>query len=131
MDELTLLAQARAASLEVRADGEFLVIRGPRSAEALALALRDHKPEIMALLTRDNAEVAWREAAFRAAIPARGPIWPLRLRNTPFCDTPGHCSLCGDALVPPLPRFPRCRPCIAALTLALDETREGVGGVMG
>lgn len=36
MDGLTLLAEARAAGLEVRAEGDRLVIRGPRKAEALA-----------------------------------------------------------------------------------------------
>jgi hypothetical protein len=125
LDGLLLIAQARAAGLEVRADGERLVIRGPRVAEALALALRDRKPEIMALLSRGAAEVQWREAAFRQRIRPTGPIWPPRIRNTPLTDTPGHCSLCGDVLVPPLPRFPRCQPCVRALWLALNATREG------
>lgn len=36
MDGVTLLAQARAAGLAVRTDGEHLIVRGPRTAEALA-----------------------------------------------------------------------------------------------
>lgn len=87
---------------------------------------------------REDAEVAWRVAAFRAAIPAHGPIWPPKLRHCPETDTPGHCSLCGDALVardlhdlPPqsAPRFPRCQLCVAALWLALTDVRERDGGV--
>jgi hypothetical protein len=72
------------------------------------------------------ADIAWRVVAFRAVIPARGPIWPPRIRNTPLCDTPGHCSLCGDALpVEPAPRFPRCAPCVRALWLALNACAKG------
>lgn len=36
MDAIALLEQAHASGLTVRADGERLVVRGPRSAEALA-----------------------------------------------------------------------------------------------
>jgi hypothetical protein len=72
-------------------------------------------------------EIAWRAAAFRARIPAHGPIWPPRIRNTSDCDTSGHCSLCGDMLpTDPAPRFPRCMPCVHALWLAIHEVREGL-----
>ena len=74
-----------------------------------------------------EAEVAWRVAAFRERIPQRDPIWPPRLRDTPLCDTPGYCSLCGDELPTDpahMPRFPRCHPCIRALRLAMYEKRE-------
>src|SRR5262249_43307260 len=75
----------------------------------------------------DNEAVAWRLEAFRARIPAHGPIWPPRLRDDPRCDTPGHCSLCGDVLpTDPAPKFPRCQPCVRALTLALNALREDV-----
>jgi hypothetical protein len=127
MDTLTLIAQARAAGLTLRADGDRLVVTGPRSAEALAMQLLDHKPTVLAVLTHDDAEVAWRVTAFRTRIPAHGPIWPPRLRDTPLTDTPGHCTLCGDALpTDPEPRFPRCAPCIRALWIVLHETREEV-----
>jgi hypothetical protein len=75
-----------------------------------------------------TADIAWRVAAFRDALPALGPIWPPRIRNTSLADTPGHCSLCGDQLpTDPTaqPRFPRCAPCVRALWLALHEIREG------
>jgi hypothetical protein len=74
-----------------------------------------------------SSEVAWRERAFRERVPARGPIWPPRIRTTPLCDTASHCSLCGDALpTDPAPRFRRCRLCIQALWLALNVVREDV-----
>ena len=38
-----LLAEARAAGLALRADGERLVIRGPRECEALAKKLLAHR----------------------------------------------------------------------------------------
>lgn len=127
MDALTLLAEARAAGLNVRAEGNLLIVRGPRSAEAIVSQLRDHKPEVLALLCAGESEVTWRWEAFRVRIRAHGPIWPPRIRDGPLTDTPGHCSLCGDALpTDPAPRFPRCQPCVRALWLAVNEMREGV-----
>jgi hypothetical protein len=91
-----------------------------RSASDTMRAAPDDGPE---------AEIAWRAAAFRARIPAAGAIWPPRLRQTARCDTPGHCSLCGDALPPERVGSPwrRCAPCVRALWLALHEGRERVG----
>lgn len=128
MEPLTLIAQARAAGLELWTEGDRLKVRGPREAEPIVAQLRDQKPAVMALLAAGDMEVQWRLAAFRERIPAHGPIWPPRLRDTPLCDTPGHCSLCGDPLPTDqdaLPRFPRCRPCVRALWLALNAEREG------
>lgn len=50
MEGLGLLDRARAAGLRVSADGDMLVIRGPRSADGLARELLEHKGEILALL---------------------------------------------------------------------------------
>jgi hypothetical protein len=67
-------------------------------------------------------EIAWRVAAFRTRIPVGGPIWPPQVRQTPLCDMPDHCSLCGDELPSdPVPRFRRCQHCIRALWLALNS----------
>lgn len=52
MDAVALLAEARAAGLEVRAEGDRLIIRGPRRAEAVARRLLDAKPVLMPVLTR-------------------------------------------------------------------------------
>ena len=50
MDSLSLLAVAREAGLAVRADGDKLVVRGPRAAEALAREILEHKAELMIVL---------------------------------------------------------------------------------
>jgi hypothetical protein len=52
MDGLTLVQEARAAGLNLRADGGRLVIRGPRSAEPMALLLIERKSEILSVLSR-------------------------------------------------------------------------------
>ena len=50
MDALALLAEAEAAGLEVRREGERLVVRGPKSAEELATRILDHKDELLAIV---------------------------------------------------------------------------------
>ncbi len=47
---LTLLSEARAAGLIVSADGDRLVVRGPRSADAVARLLLANKAAVMAAL---------------------------------------------------------------------------------
>ena len=51
MDGLILLIEARAAGLIVLADGDRLVIRGPKSADAVARRLLAHKAMVLAALT--------------------------------------------------------------------------------
>ncbi len=55
MDSLTMLQEAWSAGLIVVANGDRLVVRGPRSAEAIARRLIENKPEIMAALTARDA----------------------------------------------------------------------------
>ena len=57
MDGLALLQAADAAGLTVNVDGDKLVIRGPRSADATARALIAHKPKIVTLLLADRKSV--------------------------------------------------------------------------
>jgi hypothetical protein len=52
-----LLEQAQAAGLEVHADGDRLVVRGPQSAEALARQLLAHKGDLMRLLAAPPPDV--------------------------------------------------------------------------
>jgi hypothetical protein len=61
MDRLTLLTQAAEAGLRVTADGDRLIVRGPRKAEPIAKALLEHKAEIMALLSDPDREPAVEE----------------------------------------------------------------------
>ncbi len=46
-----LLAEAEAAGLAVRADGDKLAVKGPRRHEALAKELLARKPEVVAYLS--------------------------------------------------------------------------------
>ncbi len=50
MDGLSLLEEASAAGLKVRRDGDRLVVRGPRDAEALARELLSHKAAVFTAL---------------------------------------------------------------------------------
>ncbi|MDP9355895.1 MAG: hypothetical protein M3R02_11570 [Chloroflexota bacterium] len=50
-----LLIDAARAGLEVRVDEDRLVVRGPRSAEDLALRLLDQKAEVVATLADHDA----------------------------------------------------------------------------
>ncbi len=52
MDGLALLSEATAAGLTVRVEGDRLVIRGPKAADAVARRLLEHKPEVLAALGR-------------------------------------------------------------------------------
>ena len=53
-----LLNEARNAGLTVRVDGARLVVRGPRSAEAVARRLLNRKPEVLtALASRTESDV--------------------------------------------------------------------------
>jgi len=54
MDGLTLLTEAWAAGLSVHADGARLVIRGPKSADAVARRLLAHKAVVLPALTGGN-----------------------------------------------------------------------------
>lgn len=122
-DALTVLAKARAAGLEVRAEPGRLVVRGPRSRAELAQRLLDRKAEVLALLAAEDAEVAWRVVAMRPQVPRRGPIPVLSARKvTPEA---GRCDSCGEPLGPG--RSYRCGPCARAAWLVLHELREGVG----
>lgn len=50
MDGVTLLQRAKAVGLRVMAEGDKLVIRGPKRAEPVAQQLIQHKPAVMAAL---------------------------------------------------------------------------------
>jgi hypothetical protein len=54
MDSLTLLDEARTAGLEVTADGDRLVVRGPKCFEALVKQLLARKSELMGLLHQES-----------------------------------------------------------------------------
>lgn len=70
MDDLRLIAEARAAGLTVNAVDGRLVVRGPRRAEATARRLVERKAEMMAALAGDAAETKTTGAQGR---PSRKP----------------------------------------------------------
>lgn len=65
-----MLEAAEGAGLEVRIEGDRLIVRGPRKAEPVARQLLDHKAELVTHLSRASATVsAGRLAdAYEAAI---------------------------------------------------------------
>jgi hypothetical protein len=89
MDGLMLLRQASKAGLAVQADGDRLVIRGPRRAEAVARLLIEYKPEVIAALAPaigpsgtvnlgDGSDPAW----WRRRFTIRAIHWGLSGRWT-------------------------------------------------
>ena len=117
-----VLAEARAVGLEVRAEADRLVVRGPRLHEAIARQLLAQKPVVLALLTEEEAELGWRLAAMRPQVPLRGPIPVLVAREV--SPTPDHCLSCGEPLAPG--RAVRCGLCVCAAQVVLGWIREGV-----
>jgi hypothetical protein len=74
MDAMSLLTKARGAGLAVRTEGDKLVVRGPRSAEKLALQLLDHKAEVMPLLTPQQPAEVGGNASPTLAVRMWSPI---------------------------------------------------------
>jgi len=122
MDGLTILREARAAGLDIKVDGDRLVVRDPRSAAHLAERLLEMKQEVIALLGPDD-EVAWRIEVMRPQVPLTGAIPCLLARPEAKTAPLGMCVSCGDPLVPD--RYVRCAPCVEAIERLLNELREG------
>ncbi len=152
MAGLTLLEEARAAGLTVRADGEQLVVRGPRSAEVLARALLAQKTAVLAALApspdfsrsrvpafprctdeESTPITAASDPALARRVAAMRARHPRPWRCPPFLtahDVPrgaGGCHSCGEPLQPLTDGLSaRCAMCAHAARLLLDEnTDEG------
>jgi hypothetical protein len=86
MDGITLILEAEAAGLSVQVDGDRLVIRGPRSADAIARRLLAEKPAVVAALRSQTSPpgaiptVCRPTAMVDAPEPAPDPFagWVLR-----------------------------------------------------
>jgi hypothetical protein len=117
-----VLAEARSVGLEVRAEGDRLVVRGLRLHEALAQQLLEQKPVVLSLLAEEDVELGWRIKAMRPQAPARGAIPVLVAREVPAVL--GHCLSCGESLTPG--RTLRCALCVRATQVVLGWVREGV-----
>ena len=117
-----VLVEARAVGLEVRAETDRLIVRGPRRHEAIARELLVQKLAVLDLLAEEETALAWRVEAMRAQVPQRGPIPVLVAREVAII--PGHCFSCGESLAPG--RTVRCAVCIRAAQRVLGWVREGV-----
>jgi hypothetical protein len=122
MDGLMLIEEARAAGLDVAADGDRLVIRGPKAAAPVASRLIERKPEVLAALAiewrmrpdyefaldqadEDLAEQGTTDQGWDAAL-ARSYAPVLRLPPA-GCLGPRVCSVVG-----PCDRHAAGRPCL-------------------
>lgn len=96
-------------------------------ASALPPDLRDslieHKVEVLALLTTEDPEIAWRVAAMSQQIPDRGPVPFLVARKSVEAQAE-CCFSCGDSLKQG--DAYRCAACSRAANLALDLFMSGV-----
>lgn len=119
---VTILMEARALGLEVRAEPGRLVVRGPRALEIVAQRLLERKGEVLALLAAEDTNVAWRVAAMRPQVPRRGAIPVLIARDV--VAAPGCCISCGDSLQEGVTI--RCAPCARAAWVVLHEIREDI-----
>ena len=50
MEGIAVLAEARTAGLQVRKEGEYLIVRGPKRLTTLAQQLLSHKVEVLSIL---------------------------------------------------------------------------------
>jgi hypothetical protein len=73
VDGVTLLRRASEAGLAVTAEGDRLVIRGPRRAEPVARLLIEHKPTVLAALVPGKHSADLVGAVHRP--PVADPMW--------------------------------------------------------
>jgi hypothetical protein len=122
MDRLTLLAQAQEAGLEVKVDGDRLVIRRPKRAEPLAKELLAHKQAVLEALSVHPTTAPLSHQERGASLPDYAatacvcpvPIGPTGNTRCPACQLPLICPGCG-----------RCRGC--KLRLKFPPEREPYG----
>jgi len=106
---LTLLDEARAAGLTVLADGDRLVVRGPRAAEAVARRLLEHKTAVLAALAPQVVES-------QAALDAQQDLVAV---PEPAAGRDDHGGQGGTIeVIEPFPPCPRCNSLELWQTLA-------------
>ena len=106
MDGMSLLAEARASGLEVRADGDRLVVRGPRQAEAVALRLLERKADVLPLVAIPAASLGWNPEMARLIgwfLATEPPAAPFELQRGVMISHPARywAYLNGDIAVGP------------------------------
>lgn len=118
-----LIADTRALGVILKADptGSRLLYRPVEVMPfALGKLLREHKVAVLAVLSANDPEVAWRLGALRPQIPEHGPISGrlIARSDSPTINHLRHCATCGDPLAEG--RRYRCAPCQHAIWLACD-----------
>ena len=95
MDGVSLLDEARAAGIDLRIDGERLVVRGPRSAEAMARRLLARKSEVMALMAHDDAPPGSAPVRY---LPPAGCLGPTACARLGPCarHAAARCAVAGE-----------------------------------
>src|SRR5690349_7035576 len=93
-----VLREAQAAGLLIQADGDRLLVRGPKRLEAVAQEVLRYKPEILVHLATESDEVAWRAARMQGQILSGKPIPFLVARVSQA--VPGQCLSCGEEMGP-------------------------------
>ena len=129
MEGLTLLQEAKAAGLTVIADGDKLIVRGPRRLEHVARKLLDHKPDVLPIVKALNLA--------KLVIPGSWTVMSVDDQaETPIddaIDPPDPCPNCGGIAMwwpvstlenpEPAPRCDACDPPDAAMKL-LNRTEQ-------
>lgn len=92
------------------------MVRGPARAAPLVEQIREHKPEILALLKAEATEIAWRVDALHPPLLPHGAIPFLVTRQEALTDSSiGCCMGCGSPLEPG--RVYRCDNCLEAIEM--------------
>jgi ribosomal protein L37AE/L43A len=95
MDAVALLREARACGLTVTADGDQLVVTGPKSAADVVRKLADNKPAVLAEL-RSSTDVSALSAVGRFP---ENPGKEAKPADADKQNEPPHaCQTCGSAL---------------------------------
>ena len=89
MDGMTLIKEARSVGLTVTAEGDRLVIRGPKSAEPVARRLIENKPVVMQALASSSPELPPQPESrinHVCELSRRDDAWVWRLRRLDGAD---------------------------------------------
>jgi hypothetical protein len=119
MNVAELLVELKARGVMVEAAGGRLRVDAPKGAVTpdLREALAECKAEVLAMLTIDEGEIAWRVKAMLVQIPAAGPI-PFLIARADFQSHDGCCLSCGEMLN--TDDLYRCALCSRAANKALE-----------
>ena|SRR5215208_3648956 len=119
MTAVELLIELRERGAIIEANGDRLRIDVPEGivTPELREALIEHKAQVLALITINENEIAWRVTAMLPQIPTTGPV-PFLVARKNVETGPNCCHSCGDSLNDGLGYI--CGPCSRAKHQALE-----------